>query len=87
MQILNVSQNQLIVVNQIQINLIPQEYQKHEPSGYCFYLKGLDGINDNYIQRNLRMKIFQKNLSTSQNNNTFYLRKILLKSKTSQFNT
>ena len=25
-----------------------QEYQKHEPSGYCLHLKGLDGINDNY---------------------------------------
>ena len=25
-----------------------QEYQKHEPRGYCLYLKGLDGINDNY---------------------------------------
>ena len=25
-----------------------QQYQKHEPSGYCLYLKGLDGINDNY---------------------------------------
>ena len=25
-----------------------QEYKKHEPSGYCLYLKGLDGINDNY---------------------------------------
>ena len=25
-----------------------QEYQKHEPSGYCLYLKGLDGVNDNY---------------------------------------
>ena len=25
-----------------------QEYQKHEPSGYCLYLKGLDGINVNY---------------------------------------
>ena len=24
------------------------EYQKHEPSGYCLYLKGLDGIKDNY---------------------------------------
>ena len=45
-----------------------QEYQKHEPSGYCLYLKGLDGIKDNckpivFIQRNLRMIIFQKNLS------------------------
>ena len=25
-----------------------QEYKKHEPSGYCLYLKGLDRINDNY---------------------------------------
>ena len=25
-----------------------QEYQKNEPSAYCLYLKGLDGINDNY---------------------------------------
>ena len=25
-----------------------QEYQKHEPSGYRLYLKGLDGIKDNY---------------------------------------
>ena len=25
-----------------------QEYQKHEPSGYCLYLKGLDGINLNF---------------------------------------
>ena len=25
-----------------------QEYQKHEPSGYCLYLKGLVGIKDNY---------------------------------------
>ena len=25
-----------------------QVYQKHEPSGYCLYLKGLDGIKVNY---------------------------------------
>ena len=25
-----------------------QGYQKHEPSGYCLYLKGLDGINVNF---------------------------------------
>ena len=25
-----------------------QGYQKHEPSGYCLYLKGLDGIKNNY---------------------------------------
>ena len=25
-----------------------QSYQKHEPSGYCLYLKGLDGIDDNF---------------------------------------
>ena len=29
-------------------NYFTQEYQKHEPSGYCLYLKGLDGIKDNY---------------------------------------
>ena len=29
-------------------NSFTQEYQKHEPSGYCLYLKGLDGITDNY---------------------------------------
>ena len=25
-----------------------QSYQKHEPSGYCLYLKGLDGMEDKY---------------------------------------
>ena len=25
-----------------------QGYQKHEPSGYCLYLKGLDGMKDHY---------------------------------------
>ena len=25
-----------------------QGYQKHEPSGYCLYLKGLDGLNFNF---------------------------------------
>ena len=25
-----------------------QGYQKHEPSGYCLYLKGLDGMKDKY---------------------------------------
>ena len=25
-----------------------QSYQKHEPSGYCFYIKALDGINTNF---------------------------------------
>ena len=29
-------------------NSFTQEYQKHEPSGYCLHLKGLDGIKDNY---------------------------------------
>ena len=29
-------------------NSFTQEYQKHEQSGYCLYLKGLDGIKDNY---------------------------------------
>ena len=30
------------------IHSFTREYQKHEPSGYCLYLKGLDGIKDNY---------------------------------------
>ena len=25
--------------------LYTTEYQKHEPSGFCLYLKGLDGLN------------------------------------------
>ena len=25
-----------------------EDYQKHEPSGYCLYLKGLDGMKDKY---------------------------------------
>ena len=29
-------------------NSLTQKYQKHDPSGYCRYLKGLDGIKDNY---------------------------------------
>ena len=29
-------------------NSFTQEDQKHEPSGYCLHLKGLNGINDNY---------------------------------------
>ena len=45
-----------------------QSYQKHEPSGYCFYTKASDGINTNFkpikfIQRKLQMKIFPKDLS------------------------
>ena len=38
-------------INSCQLNpnhSFTYEYQKHEPSGYCLYLKGLDGINDNY---------------------------------------
>ena len=38
-------------INSCQLNpnkSYTQEYQKHEPSGYCLYLKGLDGINDNF---------------------------------------
>ena len=31
-------------------NSLTQEYQKHEPSGYCSYLKGLDDININCKQ-------------------------------------
>ena len=48
MQILNVSQNQLIVVNQIQIILSLKSIKNMNQVSYCLYLKGLDGINDNY---------------------------------------
>ena len=58
-------------------NSFTQEYQKHEPSGYCRYLKGLDGINLNFkpivYTKKMRMIIFQKIYQTSQNTNTFYL--------------
>ena len=44
---LNVSQNQLIVVNQIQIVLLLKSI-KNMNQVVIVYLKGLDGINDNY---------------------------------------
>ena len=51
MLILNVSQCLFTLVNQIQLKIkkknkesFTQGYQKHEPSGYCLYLKGLDGM-------------------------------------------
>ena len=55
-----------------------QEYQKHKPSGYCLYLKGLDGINLNFkpivcTKKNEDDNISEKNYQTSQNINTFYL--------------
>ena len=48
MQILNVSQNQLIVVNQIQIVLFLKSIKNMNQVVICLYLKGLDGIKDNY---------------------------------------
>ena len=44
MLILNVSLFLSTLVNQIQINLFSQCYQKHEPSGYCLYIKAMDGM-------------------------------------------
>ena len=39
-------------------------YQKHEPSGFCFYVKGIvdKKINQLFIQKQERMKIYQKYL-------------------------
>ena len=34
-----------------------ESYQKHEPSGYCLYLKGLDGMEINYKTNSLLSKI------------------------------
>ena len=48
MQILNVSQNRLIVVNQIRINLILKAIKNMNLVVIVFYLKGLDGIKVNY---------------------------------------
>ena len=30
------------------LTVIKNSYQKHEPSGFCLYLKGIDGINKLY---------------------------------------
>ena len=39
-------------------------YQKHEPSGFCFYVKGIvdKKLNQLFIQKLLKMKIYQKYL-------------------------
>ena len=39
-------------------------YQKHEPSGFCFYVKGIvdKKLNQLFIQKNQRMKTFPKYL-------------------------
>ena len=40
-------------------------YQKHEPSGFCFYVKGIvdkKKLNQLFIQKPLKMKIYQKYL-------------------------
>ena len=58
MLILSVLQYLSTLVNQIQKKIqkikknkkesFTQSYQKHEPSGYCLYLKGLDGMDANF---------------------------------------
>ena len=55
MLLLNVSQCLSTLVNQIQLKIkkrnkesYTQGYQKHEPSGYCLYLKALDGMEVNF---------------------------------------
>ena len=50
MPILNVSQNQSTLVNQIQINLSQNLIRNMNQvvTRYCLYLKGLDGMEDKY---------------------------------------
>ena len=45
MQILNVFTKAINTCNPNPNDSYTYEYQKHEPSGFCLYLKGLDGIN------------------------------------------
>ena len=64
-----------------------QGYQKHEPSSYCFYIKALDGMKVDfkpivYTKKTLYQKIYQ----TCCKINTSNLPRILLKTKTLQFN-
>ena len=63
-----------------------QSYQKHEPSGYALYLKGLDGMEINYkpivyCRKSEDEDISKKIYQTCSKINTYDLPKILLKSK------
>ena len=67
-----------------------QGYQKHEPSGYCLYLKGLDGLNVNFkpivytkktSDEDISKRFIKHVIKLTQN-----LPRILLKTKTLQFN-
>ena len=45
-----------------------QGYQKHEPSGYCLYLKALDGLNTNFkpIVYTKKIPVTSYNLTTKE---------------------
>ena len=65
-----------------------QGYQKHEPSGYCLYLKGLDGIDINfkpivYTKKTEDEDISKKFIKHVLKLTFMILPRILLKTKTS----
>ena len=67
-------------------------YQKHEPSGYALYLKGLDGMEINYkpivyTKKTEDEDISKKIYQTCSKINIYDLPKILFKTKTLQFNS
>ena len=66
-----------------------QAYQKHEPSGYCLYLKGLDGLNVNFKPIVYTKKTSDEDISKKfikHKIDILNLPKLLFKTKTSQFN-
>ena len=68
-----------------------QSYQKHEPSGYCFYIKALDGINTNfkpivYTKKTPDEDISKRFIKHLTKLTHQILPRILYKTKTLQFN-
>ena len=73
-------------------NSFTQEYQKHEPSCYCLYLKGLDGINLNfkpivYTKKNGDDNISEKFIKHLKLSTNFIYKKYYKNPKTTQTNT
>ena len=67
-------------------------YQKHEPSGYAVYLKGLDGMEINYKPIVYTKKTEDEDISKKFIKHVLKLtfmiyQKILFKTKTLQFNS
>ena len=68
-----------------------QSYQKHEPSGYCLFLKDLDGMKDKYKPIVYTRKTEDEDISEKFIKHvrllTHDLSKILHESKTTQINS